>query len=58
MKDGDIIVKINGNKIDSTHSLQSIVGKYKPGDKVTVTVNRDGKEQTLSVTLQEAPAGQ
>lgn len=58
VKDGDIITKVNNNKIDSTHSLQSLVGKYKPGDKVTLTVNRGGKTQTISVTLEEAPAGQ
>ncbi|HEY2004524.1 MAG TPA: trypsin-like peptidase domain-containing protein [Candidatus Saccharimonadia bacterium] len=58
VKDGDIITKVNNDKIDSTHSLQSLVGKYKPGDKVTLTVMRNGQTQTLGVTLDEAPAGQ
>lgn len=58
VKEGDIITKVNGDKIDSTHSLQSLIGKYKPGDKVTLTVNRGGKVQTIGVTLEEAPAGQ
>jgi serine protease Do len=58
VKEGDIITKINGDSITSTSSLQSLVGKYKPGDKVTLTINRDGKTQTLTVTLEEAPAGQ
>jgi serine protease Do len=58
LKDGDIITKVGGVKIDSTHSLQSLVGKYKVGDKVELTVHRDGKDQTMTVTLEEAPAGQ
>jgi len=58
VKEGDIITKVNGDTIDSTHSLQSLIGKYKPGDKVTLTVNRGGKTMTLGVTRQEAPAGQ
>jgi serine protease Do len=57
LKDGDIITKIGNTKIDATHSLQSLVGKYKVGDKVTMTINRDGKDQTVTVTLEEAPAG-
>jgi len=58
VKEGDIITKVGGDKVDATHSLQSLVGKHKPGDKITITVNRDGKDQTLNVTLEEAPAGQ
>jgi serine protease Do len=58
VKEGDIITKIGGKSINSTNSLQSLIGKYKPGDKVTLTVNRGGKTQTVDVTLEEAPAGQ
>jgi serine protease Do len=56
LRDGDIIVKVAGDKIDATHSLQSLINKYKVGDKVKLTVFRDGKEQTLDATLEEAPA--
>jgi serine protease Do len=56
VKEGDVITKINSDKIDSTHSLQSVIGKHKPGDKVTLTVVREGKTITLSVILAEGPA--
>lgn len=56
MKEGDIITKIGNDKIDSTHSLQSLIGKHKSGDKVKVTFVRDGKEQSVEVTLEDAPA--
>lgn len=56
VKEGDIITKINNDSIDATHSLQSLIGKHKSGDKVTLTVVRDGKTMTLEATLGEAPA--
>jgi serine protease Do len=58
IKEGDVITKIAGDTVDSTHSLQSLIGKHKAGDKVSVTLVRDGKEQTVEVTLGEAPAGE
>jgi serine protease Do len=58
IKEGDIITKIGNDKVDATHSLQSLIGKHKVDEKVTVTVLRDGKTQTLEVTLQAAPAGE
>jgi serine protease Do len=57
LKEGDIIVKVAGQSVDSTNSLQSLVGKHQPGDKVTLTINRAGKTQTVDVTLGAAPAG-
>jgi serine protease Do len=56
VKEGDIITKINSDKIDSTHSLQSVIGKHKPGDSVALTVIRDGKTITLKATLAEGPS--
>jgi S1-C subfamily serine protease len=58
LREGDIITKIGGDKIDSTHSLQSLIGKHKPGEKVQVTIVREGKAQTVEVTLEAAPAGE
>lgn len=57
IKEGDIITKIGDDKIDATHSLQSLIGKYKTGDKIKLTVIRDGNTTTLEATLEDAPAG-
>jgi serine protease Do len=57
VQEGDIITKINDDKIDATHSLQSLIGKYKTGDKIKLTVIRDGNTTTLEATLEDAPAG-
>lgn len=50
-KDGDIMTKINSETIGTDGSLSSILGEYRPGDKITITYLRDGKELTASVTL-------
>ncbi len=48
---GDVIVKVDGNRIGTVPELQQSIGIHRPGDKVTVTVNRDGKERDYKVTL-------
>ena len=48
---GDIITGFDGQSVTSPSDLQLMVRQKNPGDTVDVTVNRDGQEQTLSVTL-------
>jgi serine protease Do len=55
IKAGDIILEINGERIDSNHPLPSRIAKYQVGDSVTVKLQRAGKEQTMKVTLGELP---
>ena len=51
IQQGDIIVKFDGQDVTSASDLQLSVRSKNPGDTVDVVVNRDGQEQTLSVTL-------
>jgi S1-C subfamily serine protease len=51
LKEKDIITKMDGISIDSPSEMQEQVGKHRPGDKVMVTYFRDGKENTVPVTL-------
>ncbi|MBY0479778.1 MAG: trypsin-like peptidase domain-containing protein [Chitinophagaceae bacterium] len=51
IKKGDIITKVNGTTVNSGPELQEQVTKFKPGDKITVTYKRSGKENTVSLTL-------
>jgi S1-C subfamily serine protease len=55
LKEGDIITKIGSQTLDENHSLSSVIGQHKVGDKLKVTYYRDGKQHTTDVTLQEAP---
>ncbi|MEJ0073078.1 MAG: PDZ domain-containing protein [Candidatus Saccharibacteria bacterium] len=52
---GDIITQVNGTAINQTTSLTSLLDKQKPGDKVSLTINRGGKPQNIDVTLGTAP---
>lgn len=51
MKSGDIITKVDGTSVSDVVSLHEILYKHKIGDKVTVTVDRNGKTVNLDVTL-------
>ena len=52
LKDKDIITAVNGIKIGSAGSLSTLIGEYKPGDTVQLTVIREGKEIAVNVTLE------
>ena len=51
LKQGDLITKVDELPIDGPESLTGAIGRYKPGEKVSITITRDGKEQKLNVTL-------
>ncbi|MFE3329591.1 S1C family serine protease [Streptomyces sp. NPDC059176] len=51
LKPGDVITKFNGKPVDSGPTLISEIWNHKPGDKVTLTYERDGRESTASITL-------
>ena len=55
-KGGDIIIAIDGEPVRQFNDLVSyLVTKAAPGQKVTLTVMRDGKEKDLTVILGERP---
>lgn len=51
LHDKDIITAVNGVKIGAAGSLSTLIGEYKPGDIVSLTVIRDGKEMGIKVEL-------
>ncbi len=51
VKVGDIITKLNGTAVKSSPELQEQIAKYKPNDKISITVKRDNKDLTLNATL-------
>lgn len=48
---GDVITGINDAPIQKSSDLLEQVGRHRPGDEVTITVDRYGKEMTFDVTL-------
>src|SRR5690554_4814657 len=51
---GDIIKSINNAPIRNFNELQSQISRYRPGDKVKVVVDRNGKENRYTIELQNA----
>lgn len=54
MQSGDVIIAINKIKIRTVGELQDQVNRYRPGDKVEVTVLRNNKEQHIPVVLKNS----
>jgi S1-C subfamily serine protease len=53
LKEDDILLEFNNEKITSENSLAKIIQKYSPGDKVILEILRDGKKEIVSTTLGE-----
>ncbi len=51
VKPGDVVVKIDESPIKSSTALIEFVGRKRPGDKLTLTIDRKGKKLTIPVTL-------
>jgi S1-C subfamily serine protease len=51
MRGGDVVVKFDGVTIDNIYDYTYALRSRKPGQQVRITVERDGKELELLVTL-------
>lgn len=51
LKKGDVITKINDITLGSGGNLSSVIGEFKPGDKVSITYVRDGQTKTTDLTF-------
>ncbi len=54
LRENDIILEINGTKVDQEHSLAGLLKNYVPGDQVSMKVLSRGEEKTVTVTLGES----
>jgi S1-C subfamily serine protease len=51
----DVVVAFDGKKVTDTEQFLMMVKKTSPGDEVELSIVRDGKEKTLTITLGKAP---
>lgn len=51
VKKGDFITKLNGTPVATSAEMVEQVSRYKPGDKITLTYDREGRENTVTLTL-------
>ncbi|HEY1858715.1 MAG TPA: trypsin-like peptidase domain-containing protein [Gemmataceae bacterium] len=56
MQEGDVITELAGKPIHDGHELQNVVANEALGKPVALSVMRDGKPKSLSVTIEEQPA--
>lgn len=52
---GDLIRKVDGRAVNSSHPLADVLSAYRPGDRVVLTVEREGREIEIPVTLGRRP---
>lgn len=57
LRNGDIITKVDNTVVSSYYDLSFAVGSKRPGDKVAVTYSRNGKQNTVNVTLKDQKGG-
>lgn len=53
IKPGDVVVKFDGEKIENVDQINAIRDEHKVGDKIEVTVSRNGKNVKCTIVLQE-----
>ncbi|HEX3891092.1 MAG TPA: Do family serine endopeptidase [Terracidiphilus sp.] len=53
IKSGDVLRELNGKKIESSSALQVAVSQTLPGTSISVGILRDGKPETLRITVGE-----
>ncbi len=53
LKEGDIILEVDGKKIDEANSLLKNILSYQPDDKIKLKILRDGEEKIIDLKLEE-----
>jgi serine protease Do len=51
IKEGDVIIQVEGEPIKTTAELQEKISQYRPGDKVNIIVIRNNEKKPFTVTL-------
>ncbi len=54
---GDVVRKVNGERVDQQHTLRLRIAHFNAGDQVTLTITRGGEIQEVKVTLGAPPDG-
>jgi S1-C subfamily serine protease len=52
---GDVITGIDGQRVRTSDDLLNILEQHRAGDRVTLTYERDGEEESTTLTLQDLP---
>jgi serine protease Do len=55
VKTGDIIVEFNGKPVPKSHDFPAIIAEISPGQRITMKILREKKEQSIAVKIGELP---
>lgn len=55
LKEGDVILSVDGKEVNAPNELQIIIGSHHPGESVKLAVFRDGKTMDKDITLRPKP---
>lgn len=55
IEEGDIITEVDGTPVATAEQLSSVLRSLAPGTEVSITVNRDGTDTVVTLTLAERP---
>ena len=58
LQPGDLIVRVDGEQVDTESPFIDLLYQHEPGDTVTLTVQRDGSEVEFEIELGARPEGQ
>ena len=56
LRQRDVIIDFNGQSVKNAHDLPALVAKAPVGERVTLTLRRDGKTQEVPVTVGRLPS--
>lgn len=51
LREGDLITKVDDQKVKGADDLTNIVRRYKPGDRITISYSRNGHDRQTTATL-------
>lgn len=52
LKEGDVLYEVGGEKVTGTGLFRTVLARYKAGDKVEFKVLRNGKRESVTITLE------
>lgn len=55
LQEGDLIIAVDGQRVDEEHPLAELIGRYEPGDRVRITYLREEEKHEVRVKLGEHP---
>ena len=51
IKEGDVIIGIQGEPVENLNELNEIKNKYKAGDEIKLTISRQGESEDIEISL-------